>query len=928
MIQKNRNLNSLVSKNVHKMSFMNQKLLLLIVVLSLFSVLSLESQVAYATPPDRPTNLLAIPVSPTRVDLFWNTPENNGGSPITGYKIEFKPISGSYSTLPFTGNGTTYSHTGLTTGTTYIYKVSSINAQGTSDPSAEAIAKPTSSSQPLENIVPNPPTSLTATDISPTSNRLTWTQPAANNGPPVVGYKIEFRIESGTFTTLVANTGNTTTTSTHSNLSTSTKYTYKISAINSVGNSTASNEASATPKTTSSIPTSNISPNPPRTLNAVPGGPTRIILSWKEPLPNNSPSVTGYKIEFKTSSGNYTQLATTVPVTSFVHDNLKEGTLYTYRVYAINSAGTSLPSEVISAKPGQTTVPTNLIADDISPTEILLTWNAPSQTYGSNIVGYIIEKQFAGGVYDTIKDTNDITTSYKVTGLKTGTEYIYVVKARYSIGTTSDVSNTATATPTLSSKPASQFTVPSPPTGLSATAISSIQIDLIWNSPTSDGGSQITGYKIEYKIAGDLSYSNLVSNTGNATTKYSHTGLKTGTKYTYRVYAINSVGASSPSNEVSATPTISDTSTPKENPSPPRSLVASAVSQNQINLSWQAPTNDGGDPISGYKIEAREGTDNYKVVSSNVGKTVYSHTGLTPDTTYHYRISAINSIGTSNPSTETSALTPTSQPEPAPTPTPQPEPAPTPKAPDFIDPKKGAQYYLDRYNNEKSYKAWFDTNYPDYTIEEAIELAIPGSISEPEPPKNIAPFVDPTQDPQYYIDRYHNEPSYKAWFDKSFPNQTIYEAVGVEPPKTGVCGTGTTFVNGVCVIDKKGGGCLIATATYGSEMSQQVQSLREIRDKIVLGTDSGSSFMETFNSIYYSFSPTIADWERESPIFKDTVRIAITPLLTSLSILNVVDINSEEEMLGYGIGIIGLNLGMYLVGPAFAVVKVRKYLIK
>jgi hypothetical protein len=256
------------------------------------------------------------------------------------------------------------------------------------------------------------------------------------------------------------------------------------------------------------------------------------------------------------------------------------------------------------------------------------------------------------------------------------------------------------------------------------------------------------------------------------------------------------------------------------------------------------------------------------------------------------------------------------------------EPAPTPKAPDFIDPKKGAQYYLDRYNNEKSYKAWFDTNYPDYTIEEAIELAIPGSISEPEPPKNIAPFVDPTQDPQYYIDRYHNEPSYKAWFDKSFPNQTIYEAVGVEPPKTGVCGTGTTFVNGVCVIDKKGGGCLIATATYGSEMSQQVQSLREIRDKIVLGTDSGSSFMETFNSIYYSFSPTIADWERESPIFKDTVRIAITPLLTSLSILNVVDINSEEEMLGYGIGIIGLNLGMYLVGPAFAVVKVRKYLIK
>ncbi|KRT60732.1 MAG: Ig family protein [Thaumarchaeota archaeon CSP1-1] len=263
-----------------------------------------------------------------------------------------------------------------------------------------------------------------------------------------------------------------------------------------------------------------------------------------------------------------------------------------------------------------------------------------------------------------------------------------------------------------------------------------------------------------------------------------------------------------------------------------------------------------------------------------------------------------------------------------PKPTPQPEPEPESNVPDFVDPKKGAQYYLDRYNNEKSYKAWFDTNFPDYTIEEAIELAIPGSFSEPEPPKNIAPFVDPNQDPQYYIDRYNNEPSYKAWFDKSFPDQTIYEAVGVEPPKTGICGTGTTFVNGVCVTNSKGGGCLIATAAYGSEMSQQVQFLREMRDNTVLGTDSGSSFMETFNSIYYSFSPTIADWERESPIFKNAVRIAITPLLTSLSILNVVDIDSEEEMLGYGIGIILLNLGMYLVGPAFAVVKVRKYLIK
>ena len=140
-----------------------------------------------------------------------------------------------------------------------------------------------------------------------------------------------------------------------------------------------------------------------------------------------------------------------------------------------------------------------------------------------------------------------------------------------------------------------------------------------------------------------------------------------------------------------------------------------------------------------------------------------------------------------------------------------------------------------------------------------------------------------------------------------------------------VCGQGTVLKNGVCVAEqqKKGGGCLIATATFGSEMSPQVQFLREIRDNTVLQTQSGSTFMTGFNQFYYSFSPTIADYERENPAFKETVKIAITPMLTSLAILNYVDIDSEEEMLGYGIGIILLNIGMYFVAPAVIIFKIR-----
>ena len=123
--------------------------------------------------------------------------------------------------------------------------------------------------------------------------------------------------------------------------------------------------------------------------------------------------------------------------------------------------------------------------------------------------------------------------------------------------------------------------------------------------------------------------------------------------------------------------------------------------------------------------------------------------------------------------------------------------------------------------------------------------------------------------------------------------------------------------------EKKGGGCLIATAAFGSEMAPQVQFLREIRDNTVLQTESGSAFMTGFNQFYYSFSPAVADYERENPAFKETVKLALTPMLTSLAILNYVDIDSEAEMLGYGIGIILLNIGMYFVAPAIIIIKIK-----
>ena len=154
-----------------------------------------------------------------------------------------------------------------------------------------------------------------------------------------------------------------------------------------------------------------------------------------------------------------------------------------------------------------------------------------------------------------------------------------------------------------------------------------------------------------------------------------------------------------------------------------------------------------------------------------------------------------------------------------------------------------------------------------------------------------------------------------------------------EPTPEPKCGAGTELVDGVCQVIKtnddstnEGGGCLIATAAYGTELAPQVQFLREIRDNTVMSTSSGAAFMTGFNQVYYSISPAIADMERENPMFQDAVRAFITPMISTLSIMTLADTGSEMEVLGLGISVIALNLGLYIAAPALIGFKVHRHL--
>ncbi len=405
--------------------------------------------------PTAPSGLSATAVSPTQINLSWSAPSNNGGYQITGYKIEVKKGSGSYSALASnTGNATTtYSHAGLATGMTHSYKVYAINSIGTSAASPEASATPTTTSI---SSPPAPPTGLAATSISGTQINLSWSAPSNNGGSAITGYKIEYKTGSGSYSVLVANTANTATIYSHTGLTAGQVYVYRISAINSVGTSNPSPEASTTPTTTSQQTTTNSAPSAPTGLAATSISGTQINLSWSAPSNNGGSAITGYKIEVKKGSGSFEILSsnTANTLTTYSHSNLVTGTNYYYRVYAINTIGTSSPSGESSATPKETTVPT-LAALAIAPTQIYLSWTAPSQTYKQSINGYKIEEKI-GESYKVIQDNAGSKTGYTISGLITGKSHTYVVSALFTAGS-SPRSNEASVTPTSTSAPPAGF---------------------------------------------------------------------------------------------------------------------------------------------------------------------------------------------------------------------------------------------------------------------------------------------------------------------------------------------------------------------------------------------------------------------------------------------------------------------------------------
>ncbi len=374
-------------------------------------------------------------------------------------------------------------------------------------------------------------------------------------------------------------------------------------------------------------------PTAPSGLTATTASSSQINLAWTD----NSTNEDNFIVARGTVSGGpYSDVATLAAnSTSYNNTGLASGTTYYYVVRAENTGGSSANSAQASATTSQTApaAPSGLSASAVSSSQINLSWTDNSSTE----TGFTVARStVSGGPYTDVITTAANATSASNTGLSAGTTYYYVVRAFNGAGSSAN-SAQASAT-TLPSAPAA-------PSGLTATAVSSSQINLAWI----DNSSNEANFIVARGTTVGGPYTDIATLAAN-TTAYNNTGLATSTTYYYVVRASNTGGSSANSGEASATTQAAPT------PTAPSGLTATAVSSSQINLSWT----DNSSNENGF-IVARSTTSGgpySDVITVGANVTSTSNTGLSASTTYYYVVRAYNGSGSSLNSAQASATTP------------------------------------------------------------------------------------------------------------------------------------------------------------------------------------------------------------------------------------------------------------------------------
>jgi fibronectin type 3 domain-containing protein len=578
--------------------------------------------------PDPVTNIQAVGGT-GQITVSWDSPAYQGTAIILDYDLERSSATENWHTIlwdfeDFVGTSE-YTDEGVTPGVTYSYRVMVSNQYGeASDYSPTASAAATSATS-----APSAPRSLVA-QSGVGQVVLTWLAPTSQGSSAITGYKV-FRgtTSGGQGTTPIGTTAAGT--FTYTDTVAAGFYYYVVKAVNAVGDSPASNEADGT--SVAAQP-----PGAPTNLAAV-GHNGYVILTWDAPSTSGSSSLIRYDVFRGTSAGaiGTTPIGNTgAGALTYNDTTITNGQTYYYQVKAVNSEGSSPASNTAQATPSAPSAPSaprnlNAIGHD---GYVILTWDAPTSQGTTPISRYdVFRGTTIGGIGTTpMANVAAGTLTYNDTGVTNGNTYYYVVKAVNDQGP-SPASNTAQATPSEAG------VAPGAPLNLDADGMESA-IVLTWQPPA-NVGSGVTSYQIFRATAsGGQGDTPLAAVSGGVLT-YVDTAVTVGTTYYYKVKAVNSFGTSGFSNEDSDVATAP----PANTPTPPQNVGADG-SSGKVVLTWQAPADDGGSDITGYKVYRQQGSASPSLLAT-VGPSVltYEDGSATGGTEYTYYVVATNANG-------------------------------------------------------------------------------------------------------------------------------------------------------------------------------------------------------------------------------------------------------------------------------------------
>ena len=603
--------------------------------------------------PDAPRNVEITGFGDGELTVAWDAPLGNGGSTITGYKVQWKEETTPNWDSPSeeSDDASPYTIENMTNGTRYDVRVLAVNDVGDGPPSGDVEGTPSTR--------PQPPT---ITDITHGHQKLivTWTAPtdADTGGSDITGYIVQWKKGTDPYN---ATNQATPPASPYeiTNLLNGTEYTVRVFAVNESypdEPSDESNEMTGTPST---------KPQPPTDVTITEFGDESLTVSWTAPTDTDTggSAITGFKIQWKLNSqagwSTYEERNDQDNQSPYtITETLANGTKYDVRVLAVNDNtntddNTSDPSNSATGTPSRKpNSPSGVDITDYGDGWLEVTWNAVTgtDTGGSDIKNYIVQWK-SGANYDT---TNQATppptkTTYKITNLENGTEYtvrLLAVNETYPNDPSNDPgdgTNEDKETPR---------TKPKPPTGVNISEYGDRYLKVAWTAPEDKGGSALVSFKVQWKESSVSGWDSPDEKTVTAVsgkTDYETTisSLTNGTEYTVRVLALN---GNRPTDNTSDTSNTAS-GTPSTTPDAPKSVTITNEGDRTLTVTWEPPGEIGGLAITNYKVQWMDEDDtDWTSPANDKGATDRSHVirDLTNGEIYTVQVFAKNANGYSN----------------------------------------------------------------------------------------------------------------------------------------------------------------------------------------------------------------------------------------------------------------------------------------